>query len=152
MARLASIHIALLLGAAACSRQQQSPRPATVEPLRWLSGTWRGTGNGGNAFFEGYEFAGDSLLRIRYYADSTATIVSDSGAVYVRGDTIFHEAGGGIWRVVRLDSASVRFEPHARVTNAFTWVREGPDAWVATLETPGRPPTVYRLERLGGAR
>lgn len=149
MARIALLLVGIMLVAPSTGGAQQPDQPTatTLEPLRWLVGTWRGTEKGEKWFFEGYEMVGDSLLRIRYFADSTTSVVADSGKVYVRDDTIYHEAGGGIWRAVALDSVSVRFEPHQRVTNSFSWVREGHDAWVATLEMPGRAPTVYRLER-----
>jgi len=146
--------LALAAAVTACSpdRQPQSGQPLRVsvaefQTLRWLEGTWRGTG-GRHPFYEGYHFQSDTLVRILYFADSTTTRASDSGAVYLRAGVIYHEADGGLWRATRLDSASIAFEPVEQVTNSFTWVRESADAWLATLRQPGAPEQTYRLERI----
>jgi hypothetical protein len=121
---------------------------SALASLRWLEGYWRGTEGGRNPFFEEYQMIGDTLLRIRYHADSTFAAATDSGAVFARGDTLYHEAGGAVWRATRVDSVEATFEPHQHATNAFTWHRDGPDAWTATLRQPGATATVYRLERV----
>lgn len=114
--------------------------------LRWVEGTWRGTG-GTSAFFEGYHFSNDTLLRILYYADSATTQVSDSGSVYLSSGSIYHEAGGGIWRAVALDTNSIEFEPHEGATNSFSWTRDSDTTWVARLRFPGSPSRTFRLEK-----
>lgn len=133
-------------------RQPQSDQPLQVsvaefQTLRWLEGTWRGTG-GRQPFYEGYRFQSDTLVWILYFADSTTTRAADSGAVYLRAGIVYHEADGGLWRATHLDSVRITFEPVEQVTNSFTWVRESADAWLATLQEPGAPEKTYRLERV----
>lgn len=154
MARMVLLLVETMLVVSSCGEtpQREATTATSLEQLRWLAGTWRGTENGQHPFFEGYEFTSDSLLRIRYYADSTTTVVADSGTVYVRGGAIYHQTGGATWRAVELDTASIRFEPYEHADNAFSWVRVGPDTWTATIERPGSAPTVYRLARLRSDR
>lgn len=71
------------------------PPPATVadfQTLRWLGGTWRGSEGGRNPFYERYQLQTDTLIRILYLADSMGSRASDSGSVYLRAGTVYHEA------------------------------------------------------------
>lgn len=143
----------LALWSCGTSRGPQPAEPVHVsvadfQTLRWLEGSWRGTEQGRNPFYERYQFESDTLVRIHYLADSTAVQTANIGSVYLSGGVVYHEAGGGRWRAVRMDSTRIDFAPAERVTNAFTWARESGDAWVATLHNPGAVATVYRLERL----
>jgi len=113
--------------------------------LRWLEGTWRGMGAGQPAFFEGYRFISDTSVRILYYADSTLSIVADSGSVLLANGQIEHRAGGGLWAATWVSPDSAVFAPKAAVTNSFSWVRAAADSWTAILRTPGHPDVVYQL-------
>jgi hypothetical protein len=143
----------ILVATWACGPSREAPPDQATsftledfQTLRWVEGTWRGTG-GTNPFFESYRFSNDTLLRILYYADSTITQVSDSGSVYLSGGSIYHEAGSGVWRAVALDTNSIEFEPHERATNSFSWTRDSDTTWVATLRFPESPSRAFRLER-----
>src|SRR5262245_23330336 len=82
---------------AACNREQpkdatpaaSTPAPMTVsvaqfQQMRWLEGSWRGSGGGIDAFFEGYRFVDDSTIRSFEYPDSTL-VAKDSGEITLRG-------------------------------------------------------------------
>jgi len=121
---------------------------ADIQKFRWLEGDWRGTRNGEKYFYEGYAFQSDTMLRILYYTDSTRAGVRDSGAVYLRDGMIYHEADDGLWRVSRIDSAGIHFEPVRNVNNGFSWREESRDSWLATIQNPGAPELNFHMERI----
>jgi hypothetical protein len=145
--------ITFALGIAGCkpardAHPSDSPQAvASLRSLRWLEGTWRGAEAGKPPFFEGYQFVTDTLVRIRYFADSTLARASDSGSVYWARDTIFHEAGGGVWAATSVDSAGAAFAPLRNAGNSFTWRRRSPDAWQAVLRRRDGRATTYDLTR-----
>lgn len=61
-------------------------------------------------------------------------------------------AGGSRWVATRLDSSAVDFASERNAANNFTWTKESPDRWMATLRSTdrdGRPrTTVYAMERV----
>lgn len=69
--------VVLLLSLAACGREQQSfqpPKPKTLtaaelQKLRWIEGSWRGTGVNQPPFFERYRFENDSTLTVDHLED-----------------------------------------------------------------------------------
>ena len=133
---LALIVVGLLCG---CERQTArrvtaaSVSPAQFQQLRWLEGSWRGSGGGFDAFFEGYRWVDDSTIRKYGYADSTLATVTDSGDITLRGTTVRSESPERAWVVEGLDSVSVRFAPERNAANDFEWRRVGPGAWTARL-------------------
>jgi hypothetical protein len=101
--------------------------------LRWIEGRWRGAEVGGTPFFEAYGFVNDSTIRSYVYSDSTLTIVSDSGIILWRGDSITSGREAAHYVAVRFDSVSVEFAPLGAATNGFAWIHAGPGAWRARL-------------------
>ncbi|HET7457295.1 MAG TPA: hypothetical protein VFJ74_06550 [Gemmatimonadaceae bacterium] len=119
--------------------------PADLAHLRWIEGTWRGSGSGQAPFYERYRFADDSTLVVESFADSTLGRVTDVTRFELRGGTLAStpnepKPGAARWVASRFaaDSA-VTFAPLARARNSFTWRRDSADAWTATLEWPATP-------------
>jgi hypothetical protein len=120
---------------------------AEFQSLQWITGTWQGTG-GERPFFEGYESANDSTIRILYYADSTRAQVRGNGSVYFSEGAIYHEADGGIWAAMQLDSTGVHFDPFRGPTNSFRWTYLTPTSWEAVLRFDDGSETRYELIRI----
>lgn len=106
---------------------------AQFQQLRWLEGTWRGTGGGTDAFFEGYRWVDDSTIRKVDFADSTVAVVTDSGDIALRSNRVRSVSSTRSWVVVALDSTSVRFAPERNASNGFEWRRRAPGSWTARL-------------------
>lgn len=119
--------------------------------LRWLDGSWRGRLPDGGYFYEQYRLVDDSTIAMRGFPDSLFARVTDSSTIGFRGGTIASE-GGTRWVSTRLDSSAVDFASERDASNNFTWTRETPDRWTATLRSidrQGRPQTtVYPMERV----
>jgi hypothetical protein len=126
--------------------------PAQFRSLGWLEGRWVGTENGASPFYEGYRFAGDTLLRSYDFADSTAAPATDSSAIVLSGDTVLTGSGSSRYVLTALDSATATFEPLRNARNAFTWHRTADSSWTATLSwrdsTGQRRQRSYEMRRL----
>ena len=122
---------------------------ADLQKLKWIEGTWRGTGEVQPPFFERYKFENDSTLVMEELADESLSTVN-STTRYELKDGRF-----GTDRAVAtaLDDTSVTFSPLDPVRNSFRWQSESKDSWKAVLTMPakGSTPakeTIYKLERL----
>jgi hypothetical protein len=123
---------------ATAAASPQAPARITVadfRKLRWIEGSWRGSGVGQAAFYERYRFADDSTLVVDAFPDSTLATVSESTRFELRGGTLGN-AGTVRWAASRLDGRAVDFVPVAGARNTFTWRYESPDRWTALLHWP----------------
>lgn len=127
---------------------------AEFQTIRWIEGTWRGSGGGVDPFYERYRFLDDSTLLRETFSDSSLAAVSDSTRIGLRGTRVVDPAGDPKWQATAFDSASWRFESLEDAARAFTWRRATEDSWTATLEwrdaTGSAQQRVYTLERFGG--
>ncbi len=118
---------------------------ADLRALRWIEGTWRGTGDAQAPFYERYRLANDSTLVVESFADSTLAAVTETSRFHLRGGALTSvpgaagdpPAGGPRWYASALSPDSVCFEPLAAVRNPFVWRRSpSPDEWLAMLSWP----------------
>ena len=126
--------------------------PADFRRLRWIEGSWRGSGVGQAPFYERYRFVDDSTLVVDAFPDSTLATVSESTRFELRGGTLGNP-GTVRWVASRLDDRAVDFVPVAGARNTFTWRYESPDRWTALLHWPAsdtRPArdATYTMERI----
>jgi len=120
---------------------------AEFQSLAWLKGDWRGTGEK-RPFFERYEMVNDSMIQIHYYADSTRSVESGRGRVYLSDGLIYHTADGGIWVAAQLDSTGIHFVPYQGAHNSFRWIRLSSTTWEAVLQFEGGREARYELTRI----
>ncbi|HUQ34385.1 MAG TPA: hypothetical protein VM095_19850 [Pyrinomonadaceae bacterium] len=140
------------------STAQATPVPrrisaAELKKLRWIEGSWRGTGDVEAPFYERYHFEGESTLVVESFADETLSKVTEVTRFELK-DGAFGNAGEvARWAATDLKDDSVTFEPIAGARNTFRWQRESANLWKATLNWPalGDKPArqrVYLMERL----
>jgi hypothetical protein len=127
--------------------------PVELKKLRWIEGSWRGTGDVESTFYERYHFEGESTLVVESFADETLGKPTEVTRFELK-DGAFGNAGEGArWAATDLKDDSVTFEPVAGARNSFRWQRESANIWKATLNWPalGDKPArqrVYLMERL----
>jgi hypothetical protein len=151
---------------AAESASTATTSPASVAPappidvsvdqfaaLRWIEGTWRGSGIEQPTFYERYTFVDDSTIRAESSPDSTFPDPEEAGAIELRGGRITTGDGETMqWAVSSIDARSVRFDPVRGARNTFVWTSESDSAWHARLSWTDRDgvphETIYQMRRL----
>jgi hypothetical protein len=129
-----------ILGACASSAAQNDD-PNTITrtefaQLRWLEGTWRGSGVNQAPFYERYHFTNDTTLTIDTYTDSTLARVSDTSIYMLAGGKIANTNPKSRWEASKLTDRAVTFSPIFGARNTFVWQRENENAWTAILLWP----------------
>ena len=131
--------------------------PATVSvddfgALRWIEGTWRGTGPGQETFYERYTMVDDSTIRSEASPDSTFPDAGEAGSIRLRGGRVTTGDETMEWAVSSIDARSVRFDPVRGASNAFVWTSDSDSTWEARLSWTDRDGVaheqVYQMRRV----
>lgn len=159
--------IALAFNLLACNRgssgsTQQStataaPTPAKItandlKKLRWIEGTWRGSGYE-TPFFERYRFENDDTLMVETLADESASKVTDTGRFVLKDGQFGNE--GAV--ATELTDTYIVFSPLKPGQNMFRFEKESADSWKAVLTWPksekrAAGERVYHMQRLPAAQ
>jgi len=134
------------------------PKPKRISTselknLRWIEGTWRGSGDVQKPFFERYYFENDSTLAVETFTDETLTKVEDVTRFELKDGQLGNSGEGARWVATQLDKKSITFEPISHARNTFRWERQSKKLWKAVLNWPAtaKAPAkqkVYQMERL----
>ena len=150
--------IVLLLAACQRSPNAQTNRAdakkfstADIAKLRWIEGTWRGSGVDQAPFFERYRFENESTLAVDSFPDEKLDKVEDTARFELK-DGRFGNPG---YVAVAIDDKGIDFDPVGNSKNSFRWERVSDNAWKAILKWPadGNKPArerVYNMERIQG--
>jgi hypothetical protein len=123
---------------------------ADVAKLRWLEGTWRGSGVDQAPFFERYRFENETTLAVDGFPDEKLEKVDDTSRFELK-DGLF---GSSYYVASSIDDTSVDFVPIAgKAKNSFRWERVSDNSWKAILKWPaegGKPARdrIYNMERI----
>ncbi len=157
--------VAVFLSIAGCARSQssntaQNAAPPAVKPanttaddlkkLRWIEGTWRGTGDVETPFYERYHFENDTLV-VEGLADESVSKVTETTRFELK-DGQFGNGGDIRWAATELTDDHITFSPIARAKNTFRWQKESADSWKAILSWPASEKSpakerIYRMQR-----
>lgn len=133
-----------------------SPSPkllvaADLAKLRWIEGTWRGTGGDVPPFYERYKFENDSTLVVETLADETVSKVSDVSRFELKDGHFGSSTDDSGSVATALDDNSITFEPLGKGRNSFRWQRESNESWKAILNWTDKngaaKERIYQLER-----
>ena len=151
-----------LIGACSSSTTQnasQSPQPKTITAadltkLRWIEGSWRGTGDIDKPFYERYKFENDTTLLVETLADEKFDKVTEADRFELKDGHFGKTSGESGSVAVALDDNSITFAPLGKARNSFRFQRESADRWKAVLnwkDADGKPKErVYTMERMLG--
>src|ERR1043165_2456909 len=117
------------LGCVSSASQTNSQKPAKLttsdlQKLRWIEGTWRGTGEVDKPFFERYRFENASTLAVDSFEDGTLAKVKDTTRFELKDGEFGGGSEGSRWVAVSLDDRAIEFGPAANVRNSFRWAQE----------------------------
>lgn len=141
-----------LLSLDAQTVQTKKFSPADLAKLKWIEGTWRGTGDVEKAFFERYRFENETTLAVDSFTDEKLTKV-DETTRFILSDGQFGNGGDDSrWAASVIDYQGITFVPVAKARNTFRWQRESDNSWTAILQWPAsddKPARqrVYKMER-----
>jgi hypothetical protein len=126
---------------------------ADLQKLRWIEGTWRGTGDTNKPFFERYRFESDSVLTVDGFEDETLKTVNDTTRFELKDGEFGGGNEGARYVATWITDQGVEFGPAVKVKNSFRWERESKDVWKATIllpanETKPARQLVYKMERI----
>jgi hypothetical protein len=159
--------LAMLVNLAGCARMKShyaahntaspsaTPTPKHITTtdlakLRWIEGTWRGTGGDVPPFYERYKFENDSTLVTETLADETLSKVSDTGRFELKDGHFGNSSGDSGSVATALDDNSITFAPIGK-GNYFRFQRESENSWKAILnwtDKSGAPKErIYLMER-----
>jgi hypothetical protein len=154
--RLIATTTLLLLLFAACHRSPDKPAAATnftkadIAKLKWIEGTWRGSGVDQAPFFERYRFENETTLAVDTFPDEKLDKVEDTARFELKNG----QFGNGSYVASSIDDKGISFEP-LKESNSFRWERVSDNSWKAILTWPasGNKPAgerVYNMERMQG--
>ena len=128
-----------------------------LKKLRWIEGTWRGTGVNQSAFFERYRWENDSTLAVDSFENEKLEKVTDTTRFELKDGEFGGGSEGARYVATALDDKSITFGPVIKARNGFVWKYESKDSWTAIIKplgTPDKPAKdiIYNMERLPDPR
>lgn len=140
MIRSTVVLTVLIFGLAACYQVPQAPivSPATATPaasqaptpkqitaadlkqLRWIAGTWRGTGDGVATFYERYKFENDTTLVVETLTDETLSKAEDASRFELKEGSFGHSERESGSVATGLDDHSITFAPARQSAKFFS--------------------------------
>jgi hypothetical protein len=154
--------LVFLIGGCASSSPTQpsaspSPSPKTLtaadlRKLRWIEGSWRGSGDIDKPFYERYKFENETTLVVEGIADDKFEKVNDVSRFELKDGHFGKSRGESGSVAVALDENSITFAPLGTAKNSFRFQRETADMWKAILTWKDATGTmkerVYVMERV----
>ncbi|HKO44877.1 MAG TPA: hypothetical protein VJU84_16480 [Pyrinomonadaceae bacterium] len=165
IAALAVVSLMFLIGACGSSTQSNqssaqtaspSPQPKTItaadlSKLRWIEGSWRGTGDIDKPFYERYRFENDTTLLVESFEDEKFGKVTEASRFELKDGHFGKTEGESGSVATAFDDNSITFSPLGKARNSFRFQRESADGWKAVLnwkDSSGAPKErVYKMER-----
>jgi hypothetical protein len=143
--------VALTSGTA--SAQTKKFTTADLQKLRWIEGTWRGTGDTNKPFFERYRFEGDSVLAVDGFEDATLKKITETTRFELKDGEFGGGNEGARYVAIAIDDRMIEFGPAVKVKNGFRWEHESKDVWKATILLPAKADKparqlVFKMERV----
>jgi hypothetical protein len=146
----------IVIGCTGTGETQDQPKPAPakltaadLEKLRWIEGTWRGTGD--KPFFERYRFENATTLAVDSFEDEKLEKVTDTTLFELKDGEFGGGSEGSRWVATAIDDNSITFAPVTKARNWFDWKRDSKDSWTAIIRWPAaanKPERTYKMERI----
>ncbi len=153
--KVSALVLTLTWGAVLPTSQLGKPRndykASDFGKLRWIEGTWQGSGGGYDAFYERYRFLNDSTMEKMSFTDATFRMASERATIALRDGRIYDESGKTRYEAAKVTSGVAQFVPVRGASNSFQFTRMSRERWTATIYPAGggKKKTVYEMKRIG---
>jgi hypothetical protein len=147
-------------GSGSSTGAQTSPSPsprrtfstADLKKVRWIEGTWRGTGGGVDPFCERYKFESDTVLAVEGLECDKLDKAGEVTRFELKNGEFGGGSGGSLYIATLIDDKSITFDPVTKARNSFRWERESENSWKAVLWWPATDKAkagerTYQMER-----
>lgn len=124
--------------------------PAELSKLKWIEGSWRGTGGGVPPFFERYKFENDSTLLVEGFEDESLSKAGDVSRFELKDGKFGGSDGDSGSVAIALDDNSITFAPTGNARNSFRFQRVSDHSWKAILNWTDNgvaKERIYEMER-----
>jgi len=115
--------------------QATTPKPLTLtapdlQKLRWIEGSWRGTGGGVPPFYERYRFENPTTLIVETLENDK---VKDASRFELKNGEFGSGADASRSIATALDDKSITFEYATRKGSGWKWERVSDNQWRAAI-------------------
>lgn len=124
---------------------------ADIAKLKWIEGTWRGTGSNQPAFFERYRFEGTTLF-VETFTDESMSNIGDASIYVLSKDGEFGKSKGDNRSAASIiNDTIVQFVPVKGKKNSYRFEKNADGTWRAIIDWPvdGNTPArkiIYKME------
>jgi hypothetical protein len=109
---------------------------ADITKLKWIEGTWRGTGEKQPPFFERYRFEGTTLVVEGFGADEASQKVNETTRFELRDGRFGAIDGDSESAASWISDSAVQFVPVRGSKNSFRFEKQDDGTWRAVIEWP----------------
>lgn len=123
---------------------------ADIDRIKWLEGTWRGTGEGQEPFYERYTFEGTTMT-VESFTDASLKTVKDTTRYALMNGEFRHAKVGRRVAASEITDDHIQFVPLIGDEGSYRFERQPNGKWRAVLESPasGDKPAkqvIYNME------
>ena len=123
---------------------------ADIAKLKWIEGTYRGTGETQPAFFERYSFDGTTMV-VESFEDQTLAKITDTSRFELKDGEFGHTQGDRRSAASEITATYVQFVPVKGGGNSFRFERQDGGSWRAVLDSPAKgdkpaKQVIYKME------
>lgn len=121
-----------------------------IAKLKWMEGTWRGTGETQAPFFERYKFEGTTMI-VESFENESLEKVAESSRFELKNGEFGHDEGDKRSAASTITDTAVQFVPVRGIKYSFRFEKQTDGTWQAVIEHPadGDKPArkiVYKME------
>jgi len=124
--------------------------PADIARIKWLEGTWRGSGEGQEPFYERYHFDGTTMTEESFSDENLANVTESAQYKLINGE-FRHTQNAKRVAASEITDDHIQFVPVVGDGNSFRFEKQPGGKWRAVLEWPatGDQPAkqkIYNME------
>ena len=131
-----TVVVLLVVSCRAKTASSQKITVADLEKVKWIEGTWRGSGDAEKPFFERYRFENGSTLAVDNFTDETLKTVDDTTRFELKDGRFASTGEKSRWALSQITVDAATFVPIVGAKNTFVWQNNKDGSWKAVMDWP----------------